>query len=147
MRVKVLATGAAAALLVLTGCSGDDDDPTITADPTVVSEQPSASASAEPSATPSAPASPAFDGTVITVTVAGGEVQTAESRVRVGRNEKVRLVVTADVKDHVHLHTYDVLVDTVPGQPATLEFEATIPGTHEVELEESGLRLLEISVG
>ena len=145
MRVRVVGVLVTAALIGLAGCS--DDDPTITAEP-VVSEQPSATA--VPTATASAPASPstpAFDGTVIEVTVRGGEVQTAESRVRVGRNEKVRLVVTADVKDHVHLHTYDQLVDTVPGQPAVIEFEATIPGTHEVELEESGLRLLEISVG
>jgi hypothetical protein len=46
----------------------------------------------------------------------------------------------------VHVHGYDLTVDTVPGQPVTVEFTADIPGVFEVELEESKLPLTRLQV-
>ena len=59
---------------------------------------------------------------------------------------KVRLEVTADRADEVHLHGYDRKVDISPGKPAVLEFTADVPGVFEVELEEAGLKLVELQV-
>jgi hypothetical protein len=82
----------------------------------------------------------------VQVTVTGTEVQTAERRVKVPLDGKVRLEVTADRTDEVHLHGYDRKVDIEAGKPAVLEFTADVPGVFEVELEEAGIRLVELQV-
>jgi heme/copper-type cytochrome/quinol oxidase subunit 2 len=82
----------------------------------------------------------------VQVTVTGTDVQTAERRVKVPLDGKVRLEVTADRTDEVHLHGYDRKVDIEPGKPAVLEFTADVPGVFEVELEEAGLKLVELQV-
>lgn len=84
--------------------------------------------------------------TVVEVTVEGGEVTTAGPRVVVDLGSAVRLVVTADVSDEVHVHGYDRSAAVTPGSPAVVEFTATIPGIFEVELEEAGLPLVELEV-
>ena len=60
--------------------------------------------------------------------------------------ESVTLKVTSDVADHVHVHGYDLFTDVAAGDPVTIEFSADIPGVFEVELEDSGLLLLELEV-
>jgi heme/copper-type cytochrome/quinol oxidase subunit 2 len=82
----------------------------------------------------------------VQVTVTGTKVQTAERRVKVPLGTDVRLEVTADRADEVHLHGYDRKVDIEPGKPAELEFTADVPGVFEVELEEAGLKLVELQV-
>lgn len=67
-------------------------------------------------------------------------------RVDVEEGERVVLIVRADVADHVHLHGYDIMSDVAPGQPARIEFRATIPGQFEVELEDRVQRIAQISV-
>lgn len=111
----------AALLLGAAGCGGgsSQDDPVLAA----------------PSSRPEAGA------TEITVTVAGGKVSTASKRVSVPRGTPVRLTVTSDVADEVHVHGVDKRVDLTPGTPATLAFAADVPGTFEVELESAGLLL------
>ena len=82
----------------------------------------------------------------VQITVTGTKVQTAERRVKVPLDGKVRLEVTADRADEVHLHGYDRKVDISPGRPAVLELTADVPGVFEVELEEAGLKLVELQV-
>lgn len=82
----------------------------------------------------------------VQIMVNGSDVQTAERRVKVPLDGKVRLEVTADRADEVHLHGYDRKVDIEPGTPAVLEFTADVPGVFEVELEDAGLKLVELQV-
>ena len=82
----------------------------------------------------------------VQITVTGTKVETAERRVKVPLDGKVRLEVTADRADEVHLHGYDRKVDIEPGKPAVLEFTADVPGVFEVELEEASLKLVELQV-
>ena len=82
----------------------------------------------------------------VQITVTGTKVETAERRVKVPLDGKVRLEVTADRADEVHLHGYDRKVDVEPGTPAVLELTADVPGVFEVELEEAGLKLVELQV-
>ena len=56
------------------------------------------------------------------------------------------LRVRSNVADHVHVHGYDLMRDVAPGKPAELTFRATIPGRFEVELEERGLQIAELTV-
>jgi hypothetical protein len=58
----------------------------------------------------------------------------------------VTIRVTSDVADEVHVHGYDLMTDVDPGTPATVTFDATIPGVFEVELEKLGQQLLTLQV-
>ncbi len=82
---------------------------------------------------------------LIEVVVAGGEIET-DLRHEVPLGETVAISVTSDVADEVHVHTYDVVAEVSAGGTVVLEFEATIPGIFEVELESSRLQILELVV-
>ena len=82
----------------------------------------------------------------VQIRVTGDQVETAERRVKVPLGSEVRLEVTADRADEVHLHGYDRKVDIEPGTPVVLEFQADTPGVFEVELEEAALKLVELQV-
>jgi heme/copper-type cytochrome/quinol oxidase subunit 2 len=83
---------------------------------------------------------------VIALVVTAGDVSGATGRVVVELGSEVRIEVTADVVDEVHVHGYDLTVDTVPGRAVITEFTADIPGVFEVELEESKLPLTQLQV-
>jgi hypothetical protein len=83
---------------------------------------------------------------VIRVVVRDGRPVGGVRSARVRQNARIRIVVTADVSDHVHLHGYDLTADVAPGQPARIALRATIAGRFEVELEDRGLPILELEV-
>jgi heme/copper-type cytochrome/quinol oxidase subunit 2 len=68
-------------------------------------------------------------------------------RVTIERGQRVTLIVSADVVDHVHVHGYDLMADVAPGSPARVTFKASVPGRFEVELEERTLQIAELRVG
>lgn len=82
--------------------------------------------------------------TEIVITVEAGSV--AVERFDVPLDATVRLIVTADVADEIHLHGYDLHADVSPVADGVVEFDATIPGIFEVELEESHLLIAELQV-
>ena len=132
---RLLAALLAGGLLVA-GCAGTEPD--------------TAAGSAAPSSTSSSSSSPAAspteDGQRIEVEVADGQVTGDTGRVPVAAGEQVTLSITSDVADEVHVHGYDLDAELVPGTPAELTFDATIPGVFEVELHESGTVLLTLQV-
>lgn len=131
--------------LALGACTRDAaDDPTIE----VPTAQPSALAStAAPDPTATASGVPADDvDQVVALTVAGGRITGDTGRIAVKAGSRVRITVTADVADEVHLHGYDVKVRTSPGNPVDLEFTADRPGVYTVELEEAKLLLTRLQV-
>lgn len=139
-----------AALLALTACGGGGS-PTASPSPTASATSPAPTGTPSPTAAaPSVPAgceqpAPAAAGaTVVTASVSGGRVTTERRRYDVALNSPVRLLVTADVADEVHVHGYDIKADIEPPCPAVVDFEARIPGSVEVELESSHLELFEI---
>jgi heme/copper-type cytochrome/quinol oxidase subunit 2 len=89
---------------------------------------------------------PASSGQTITIRVVGGRPQGGIQRPKVQQGERVTLVVTSDVADEIHVHGYDVSADAAPGSPARLSFDAEIPGRFEVELEERGVQIAELTV-
>jgi hypothetical protein len=82
----------------------------------------------------------------VRVTIRQGKVSGVARLVEVRKGSVVRLLVTSDVTDEVHLHTYDKSVDVAAGSTATLTFRASIAGTFEAELEKRGLRLTRFRV-
>ena len=57
---------------------------------------------------------------------------------------KVTMIVEGNTDEQVHVHGYDLYIE--PEGPTTLEFDALIPGRFEVELEQSGRLLIELTV-
>ena len=95
--------------------------------------------------TAAAATSSSATGQTIQVSYAGGTI-TGGGRVPVKLGTSVTLEVTSDVADEVHVHGYDLMQDVTPDAPATVTFDATIPGVFEVELEELGQQLLTLQV-
>lgn len=117
-----------AAILLLAGCGGDG-----------AANTPSSTATTTPSES-------AFAGTEIVVALTNGKVVPATHRVKVAEGTQVRLLVTSDKADEVHVHGFDILKDVSAGQQATLDFTADQTGVFEVEGEQSGLQLLQLEV-
>ena len=137
-----LAGALLAAALVLAACGGDEETAARTATTAVsASSSTTASTTASPTTTTSDPVR------TIEVTYADGQVVGGVRTETVKMGEKVRLRVTSDVAEEVHVHTYDVTADVAAGQTAELEVAAIIPGRHEVELEKKGKQLLILQVG
>ena len=75
-----------------------------------------------------------------------GESVNGPGQVKVSMGTKVEIRVTADVDDEVHVHGYDLMQDVRPEAAAAIDFDATIPGIFEVELESRGLLLFQLEV-
>lgn len=80
------------------------------------------------------------------MTVSGGTVTSRAGAEEHSIGERVLLVIRCDAADEVHVHGYDATAACAPGRPARLAFRADIPGVFEVELEGSGLKLLDLTV-
>jgi len=83
--------------------------------------------------------------TEIDVTVEGDDVQ-GPDRPTVTQGDEVLIVVRADVSDEVHVHSYDLMADVAPGEPARIRFLADVAGVFDVELEEAGRLLFQLEV-
>ena len=131
-----------ASALVLAAC-GDDDTAATTQTTTSSTTSTATSTTTADSSTTTAASSDL--GTVVDITVAGGDV-TGGGRKKISLGDTVTLRVTSDVADEIHLHGYDVMVDVGAGQTAELTFDATIPGVFEAELENEGITLVELEI-
>lgn len=79
------------------------------------------------------------------IEVTNGEVSGPET-ITVAEGDTVSLEVTADVADEVHVHGYDLMFETSPGEKVPVQFQATIAGVFEIELEDAGLLLTRLEV-
>jgi hypothetical protein len=134
-RLLVLATAAA----TLSGCAGSSAAPAASEIPSPVP------ASDQPTTVASAVASDTAQQT-IALTVAAGKVTGQTGRVKVPLGTRLRITVTSDVADEVHVHVYDLKQDISPGSPTSIEFVADKPGQIEVELEKAKLTLTRLLV-
>ncbi|HZY26720.1 MAG TPA: hypothetical protein VFE49_00555 [Jiangellaceae bacterium] len=99
-----------------------------------------------PTASPDTSATPQASVREIEVVVVDGTVDTAEDSVQVAVGEAVRVTVTSDVDDEVHVHGVDQTAELSAGLPTTLEFSLAEPGVYEVETHEGGLLLFQLLV-
>ena len=139
-------TGGAARTTTTTSADGDGTTTTTTAAGGTGGETTTTAAGGAPtSAPPAAGGDEPGDG-VIELTIRGGSVVGGVRREAVKQNAQVTLRVTSDVAEELHVHTYDLRLDLVPGQSADLTFLAKVPGVFEVELEKAGKKVLELEV-
>jgi hypothetical protein len=142
-----------AAFFVARG-GGEDEDPPSAAQTAPEATQPSpggqeapATAEDEPGYKDPTPRNPeAEKPSVRTVRVRGGapvgEVRTLSYR----RGDRIRLRITADAPDEVHVHGFDVEKPVGPKAPARFNFEADIEGRFEVELHSSDTQIALLEV-
>jgi FtsP/CotA-like multicopper oxidase with cupredoxin domain len=79
-------------------------------------------------ATASAPA-------VTQIRVVNGKPVGGVTKIKVKKGDQVRLNVSSDVADEIHVHGYDFMKDVKAGGHATFAFKADIDGVFEIELE------------
>ena len=135
--VAVHAVLVVVALSGIAGCASGDDSSTAA---------PAISPSAKGSASASGSATPTQKVVEIRVSVADGKVTPKPRRVEVDQDSQVRLLVTSDVDDELHIHGYEVEAELEAGRPTTVEFPATQQGLFEVETHETELELLQLEV-
>ena len=140
-------------LAALTACAGTAPS---ASGPSVVA---TASGTQAPPGPPSPAATPALPSgiaaspdvarpevTELSLVVEDGEVtgDTPLAQVTVGR--PVRLSVTSDVADELHVHGVDETLDLAPGETEVLEFTMGSPGRFEVELHDARRVLTRLQV-
>ena len=131
--------------LALASCGGDDDETSgTTTETTTQTTSETTTTSTETTETTTEPE--VEKPKVVRVTVVGGAPKGGIVRATVGQGDRVRLVVTSDVADEIHLHCYDISRDVTAGGTVTLAFRATIPGRCEAELENRGIQIADITI-
>jgi hypothetical protein len=103
--------------------------------------QPSGGAAPAPEESPTAGPDETFE-----FEVTDGRADPPLDRATVAQGSLVRIVVTSDRADEVHLHGYDLDAHLAPGEPGVVEFTADQTGLFELETHETGLVLLQLVV-
>lgn len=70
---------------------------------------------------------------VTRIQIRGGEVVGGPADIKVTKGDVVRIIVSADAHDDIHLHGYDIEKPVEPGQPARFKFTADVEGIFEIE--------------
>ncbi|MBC9715381.1 hypothetical protein H9Y04_22795 [Streptomyces sp. TRM66268-LWL] len=82
----------------------------------------------------------------VTITVDGDEVQPPPGRIELKKGQRIRLSVTSDRADTLHVHGYDKEADLPAGRAGTLTLALDRTGLFEVETHGSGLVLTQLVV-
>ena len=131
--------------LALGGCGGGEDETvTVTVTTTTETVTVPATTTTEPAATTAPTTTSAAE--VVRITVVGGKPVGGIVRQTVPLDSHVVIEVDSDTVDEVHLHGYDLSVDSDAGDIVRLAFVADTPGRFEVELENLGVQLAELTV-
>jgi hypothetical protein len=135
----VIAAVAALAVAFVLVRPGDDDQ----AAPTTVPTTTDTTTEAETETTPTEPAPEQIR---LVVTVRDGRPVGGIARATASEGDPVLVVVRSDVSDHVHVHGYDLMGDVAPGRPARMQFRASLTGRFEIELEDRGQQIAQLTV-
>jgi cytoskeletal protein RodZ len=90
----------------------------------------------------STPAEPA----VKTITVVNGQPEGGIKTISYTKGDQVRLKVSSDVADEIHVHGYDLMKDVEKGGSVQFSFAASIEGRFEIELENAGTQIANLEV-
>lgn len=92
------------------------------------------------------PESASMGGKVPTVVIRDGEPVGGVETLEYDAGDPIRIEVTSDVADEVHVHGYDLMQDVAAGGTVSFDFPAEIEGIFEVELEGRKEQILELRV-
>jgi len=136
-----LCVAALAAGFALASCGVDDE-----ADDTTQTTTTRPTTTETTTETTAPPPPPAPKPTEVRVRVVGGGPQGGIVRQSVDQGDRVVVIVTSDLSDHVHVHGYDLFGDVAPGKRVRIAFRARIPGRFVVELEDRHATIAELTV-
>lgn len=140
-RIVAVVAGVAVIVALFLVLRPRDEEPEPRTSPTVTDVTPTTTLN---TAVP--PTTPVDEVYVIEAEFEDGQAR-GPARVPVARGQRVRITVTSDVEEEVHVHGYDLRADVAPGEPAVIEFVADASGVFEVELERSHVLLFRLEVG
>ena len=130
--VVAAAVVAVVAFLVASPSSDENaDEPPATAGQTET--QPDAETEAEEPAETEEEPPPPPEPEVARIEIQGGAVVGGAQDITVQSGDTVRIVVSSDAPDEIHLHGYDITRDAAPGTPARFRFRANLEGAFEIE--------------
>jgi FtsP/CotA-like multicopper oxidase with cupredoxin domain len=139
----VVAALAVAVVAFVIARPGGDDEPEQSAATTTAQTKTEAGTgddSAEPQ--PTTQTEPPPKPKVTLIEIKGGTVAGGAKTIEVQKGDTVRIVVSADAPDQIHLHGYDIERTAGPGHPARFRFKANAEGGFEIEshtAEDAGL--------
>jgi plastocyanin len=70
---------------------------------------------------------------VTRIRIQGGQAAGGPADITVKKGDIVRIVVSSDAPDDIHLHGYDIEKPVEPGRPARFKFTADVEGIFELE--------------
>lgn len=82
----------------------------------------------------------------VVVRVRGGKPVDGIVRAQARKGDPVVVIVGSDVSDEVHIHGYDLKGDVAPGEPVRIRFDANLTGRFEIELENRGEQIAQLTV-
>ena len=136
-RVALIVLAAAVAVAAFVFLSPDETDEKAD-DPGNRAAQTAPNAGPPPTATaPSAPPAAADE-----IVLRGGKPEGGVQRIEAEKGDTVRLLVSSNEADELHLHGYDITRQAAPGKPARFRFVAKVEGVFELEshtAEDAGL--------
>ena len=80
------------------------------------------------------------------IEIRGGRPVGGVQELEFGVGDEVKIDITADAADEVHLHGYDVTLPIPAGKTRTLAFKATLDGGYELESHVTGAPLANIAI-
>jgi hypothetical protein len=98
------------------------------------------------SSTPAATAPGPAPAPVPQVNVKGGKPAGGIKKFAVKKGDQVRFVVSSDVSDEIHVHSYDFHKNVKAGGRVSFSFPAKIDGVFVIELEHRGEQIAELTV-
>lgn len=141
-RIAIVAVGLVAAILAFVALQPADDEnavSTATATATATATTPTGATTAA--------SAPEPEPETFTVRVRGGQPVGGVQTISAQRGDDIRIRVTADAPEEVHLHGYDVERPVGPGQPAIFEIDdANLEGIFEIELHGSAVQIANLRV-
>jgi FtsP/CotA-like multicopper oxidase with cupredoxin domain len=134
-RIAIIAVGLVAVILAFVALRpADEEEPASTAT-TAATTAAAATAATTNAATTTATAKTPADPATSTVVVKGGQPVGGVKEIEIERGDDVRIRVTADAPEEVHVHGYDLEKPVGPGQPAVFTItDANLEGIFEIEL-------------
>ena len=80
------------------------------------------------------------------VTVKGGKPVGGIKKITVSKGAQVRFVVSSDVSDEIHVHSYNFHKDVTAGGKVSFSFPAKIDGVFVIELESRSEQIASLEV-
>ena len=131
--VAALAVAVIAFVIVSPGSDEESGEQAAQTTTTETQTETETEAETETESVPETQPEPPPEPSVTRIQIQGGQVVGGPKQIETAKGDPVRIVVTADSADEIHLHGYDITKNAAPGAPARFSFKANLEGVFEME--------------